>query len=126
MVATCKPKKHKNIDDVIIQGKIKVDKSSTQNITQDDTDAKLIDALGNLDKIEFINDKDEKIDVDLNGSLDGCRFRIKIKNEDSIETTRTFEILKYETNPDNGFAGAIIKNENTGKNILWADGSKGF
>lgn len=25
MVATCKPKKHKNIDDVILQGKIKVD-----------------------------------------------------------------------------------------------------
>ena len=125
MVATCKPKKHKNIDDVILQGKIKVDKLSTQNITQEDTDAKLIDALGNLDKIEFINDKDEKIDVDLNGSLDGCRFKINVIDTNGSEITKKFKILKYETDK-NGFAGAIIQNEDNGHNILWADGSKGF
>ncbi len=84
MVATCKPKKHKDIDDIIVQGKVKVDKSNPKT-DMDDTDARLIDALGNLDKVEFVDKDGNKIDVDLNGPLEGCRFRIKIKNEDSIE-----------------------------------------
>lgn len=73
MAVICKPKKRKELDDIILQGKIEVDKSKPKN-DMDDTDARLIDALGNLDKVVFFDKDGKTVSITPDTPLDGYRF----------------------------------------------------
>ena len=83
--------------------------------SQNDVDTRLIDVLGNLNKLEAAGAK---------GLIEGENFTIP--RNGNINDPVHFQIIKVHENKFNGFCGAIIQNLDTKENILWCDGSKGF
>ncbi len=108
-----------------------------ETVHKDDTDARLIVVLGNLNKLQRAIQLADKVEgrtvsnekIKKFTEVEGKRFAIPVNGDE--DNLAIFEIKHAEENDGTGFNGAVIKcvkggGEYNGKTIAWADGSKGW